>query len=120
MPLALEPGLTFDVVLESDKQKPKPKPTFVFKYLSGREFRKVGRIQEEFERSETTDQIVDCLFEGVAVGLVGWSGIIDPATGIEIPFDVADLDRILTITEANELLQKKMEQKLKMQRILTS
>ena len=110
MPLALEPGITFEVVLESDKKKPDPKPTFVFKYLSGREFRQVGKVQEKFQKAKETDAVVDALFEAVAVGLVDWFGMIEPGTGAEIPFKTDDLERILTIPEANELLEKKISQ----------
>jgi len=53
MPLVLEPNSTFRVVLESDKPKPiEQQPYFEFKYLSGREWKKVAKIADSIEGSK--------------------------------------------------------------------
>jgi len=109
MPLALDPKLTFEIVLDSDKFKEKP-PTFTYRYLNGREWRRVGQIQDQLEKAGGADQVVDLVLEAASVGLIGWSGMIEPSTGAEIPFDLESLDLVVGMREANELIVKMMEQ----------
>ena len=110
MPLALEPGLTFDVVLDSDKGKTDP-PVFVYRFLSGREWRTVAKMQDQLEGAKDADAVVDLVYQAAAVGLVGWSGMVDPEQpGAEIPFKIGDLDMVLGMTEAQELILKMMKQ----------
>lgn len=107
MPLVLEPEHTFKVVLESDKEKPEDKrPYFEFPYLSGRKWKEIARKAQAVRKSKTGEEAIDAVFELIRIGLVGWGNMTDPKTGKEIPFDKKELDSILTLKEANELLVK--------------
>ena len=107
MPITLEPGRTFRVVLESDKAKPADQQCFFeLRYLSGRDWKKVTRIADSIESSKDGAEAIDKIFEVLAVGLCGWGNLIDPESQKPIKYDPKELDRILTMTEANELLVK--------------
>ncbi|HEW78612.1 MAG TPA: hypothetical protein ENH34_01405 [Phycisphaerales bacterium] len=105
MPLALEPNQTFKVVLESDKSKPKEEqPYFEFRFLSGRKWKELTR--KKIGKSKDGADALDKLFELLKSGLTGWGNMIDPDTGKSIDFDLKNLDRLLTMSEAGELLIK--------------
>ena len=106
MPLVLEPNRTFPVVLEIDENKPDPKPTFYFRYLNGREWREVAELSDRMFAATSGAEAIDKVYESLAKGLTGWENMVDPTTGELIPFDVKDLDRIVTLTEAHELMEK--------------
>ena len=107
MPLILESGGTFKVVLESDKDKPEDKqPYFEFRYLSGRDWKKLADTADKIEQAKSGSAAIDVVFELLNMGLAGWGNMVDPGTGEEIAFDKDELERIVTIIEASELLQK--------------
>ncbi len=90
MPRCLEPGATFDVVLDSDMGKPEAeRPTFVFKSLSMREWKKAKGELEGF------DGALAC----VQAGLVGWRNM-----GRD--FAASDLDAVVDENEVVELFKK--------------
>jgi len=99
MPRALEPGITFDVVLDSDKDKPEDsRPTFIFRSLSCREWAKCNGFYERLD-GKTCETVVDELLAAVSLGLTGWRNL-----GIQ--FDASRLGDIVTVQEARELLDK--------------
>lgn len=99
MPRALEPGVTFDVVLETDKDKPEAeRPTFVFRSLSCREWAKANGFWERTEGKDC-EGIVGELISCVTIGLVDWRNMGQA-------FDAAKLIDLVTIQEARELLDK--------------
>lgn len=107
MPIALEPGGRYPVVLEIDKNKPEAtRPTFYFKALAGRKWREAARISDSLELQRDSFQVVDQLYEAVKWGLVDWEHMIDPETGQAIPFNPDDLDLIIQPAEAAELIPK--------------
>jgi len=107
MPLALEPGQTFRVVLESDKAKPEgEQPYFLFCHLSGRKWKEMARLADSTSEAETGEEALDRIYQALAVGLVGWGNMKNPDTGDDIAFDKAELDRLLTLGEAAELMAK--------------
>jgi len=109
MPLALEPSATFRVVLRSDKGK-SPEPWFEFRYVSGREWKELTRETNRIIEAADGPAAIDAEFDLIRRGLVGWGNMIDPATGKEKPFDPAELDTLLTIGEAGELLARFRDQ----------
>jgi len=109
MPLALEPNATFRVVLESDKDKANP-PYFELRFLSGRGWKELTRQAGRIKKAKSGPAAIDVVYDMIRTGLAGWDNMTDPATGEEIPYDPADLDRLLTIKEANELMAKFRDQ----------
>lgn len=111
MPVALDPKQTFEISLRIDEELPAAeRPVFVYRFAAAREARRMSALYEKVMAAEddaempfeTTDQV----FEQLQERLVGWRNMIDPATGEEIPFEPADLDRLLTLTEAFALLAR--------------
>lgn len=99
MPRALEPDVTFDVVLESDRDKPSDsRPTFVYRSLTCREWSKAAGF---FDHASglTAAEFVEQIVEVASIGLVGWRNM-----GIE--FDKSKLLDVVTPAEARELLQR--------------
>jgi hypothetical protein len=103
MPRALEPGATFDVVLECDKTKD-PKPAFVYGALSGRQWRHISQLWDEIDSAQTQAEQCDKLFDAARTNLKGWRNMVDPETNRPIPFDAKELDRIIDVYEAHEIL----------------
>jgi hypothetical protein len=92
MPRCLEPGATFEVVLDDDADKPVP-PTFVFRSLSVREW-----------KNAAASGGLDAAIASVKLGLVGWKNM--KRDGKEIPFDREELDAVVDELEVVELLRK--------------
>ena len=107
MPLVLEPNQIFKVVLESDKSKPENKrPYFKFRYLSGRDWKKLAKTADGINKAKTGEQAINVIFELLVTGLVGWGNMVDPKTHKKIEFNKDNLDQLVTMKEANELLVK--------------
>lgn len=105
MPRALEPGATFDVVLESDKDKPKDtRPTFVYGALSGRQYRAMCELWDKIDAEKNWAAQCDLLFDAARVNLKGWRNMVDPVSGNAIAFDAAELDRLIDVAECHELI----------------
>lgn len=108
MPLALEPGEPFAIVLECDKDK-SPQPRFLYRALSCREWRVAAKASAAMTDASNGADALDQLFGILQAGLLGWENMTDPQTGDKVPFNPADLDTLLIIPEAMELMEKIME-----------
>lgn len=107
MPRALEPGVKYPIVLDSDSDKPEDKqPKLFYRSLNGREWRRVAAVSDGIEQSPDSGTMLDSLYEVVCLGLIGWKNMADPATGKEIPFKPEDIDLVLDPHEASEVMQK--------------
>lgn len=105
MPRALEPGATFDVVLESDKDKPKEtRPTFVYGALSGRQWRELAALWDAIDTTPGAAAQCDLLFNAARTNLKGWRNMVNPETGNAIAFDARDLDKLIDVAEAHEII----------------
>lgn len=105
MPRALEPGLIFPIVLESDRGKT-PQPTFLAKSLSIRGQRRLLECVERIQQAAGKGEVIEAAVEAVASGLVGWKHMIDPGTGQDIPYSCDALSEVLAIDELMEIVGK--------------
>ena len=111
MPLALDPKQRFKLVLKSDQFTPSEKqPRFVFHFLSGRQWKEAAAIDDQLAQGGSgVVQGLSQVCAALRIGLVDWENMIDGATGQPIPYDPADLDRIINLSEAFELLYGMMD-----------
>lgn len=99
MPMPLEPGGTCAIVLDADKGKPNP-PTFIFPFLSGRQQARLMRAYEFCEVSGSGAPMdIGALFAPLKDLIVDWHNI-------DIPFDADELDAVISVAEAYELINK--------------
>lgn len=105
MPLSLEPGQQFPIVLDSDADKPKEsQPTFFCKSQAMRGQLKLGKVFDlytdnpDIELEDLFQKTVDALSEVI----VGWKNMGDREYSRDALMD------ILSWSEARELLQKVM------------
>ena len=106
MPLPVDPTQTFDIVLETDAEKPEAQQVrFRFRYMSAREFIRNSKLadtpQEELAARLGANGIVEKLFEAIKVNL---------EDVLNAPAVDADLEDYLTIGEAWELYYKARRQ----------
>jgi len=105
MPIAISPDETFRIVLKSDQGKPPAQqPFFEFRCLSCREWKEVVRAITAMLGSDSGEEAIDKTLDILRKGLVGWGNMKDPATGEAIPYEPANLDTLLILDEAQELL----------------
>lgn len=105
MPLALEPGQQYPIVLDVDKDKPEAsRPTFFAKSQSMRGQQAIGTVLDLW--TENDDLTIEALFEATCKVLsgviVGWKHM----NGIE--FSKEAIPDVLAYSEARELLRKVM------------
>lgn len=103
MPVFLEPGLSFPVVLESDKDKPaETQPTFLAKSQAMRGQQKICNVLDRLttDKDVTAEQLFNDVVDTLGQVLVGWKNMND------IPYSVDALRDVLTYNEARELLRK--------------
>ncbi len=111
MPLALEPNETFEIILESDKDKPREtQPRFIYQYLTCRQWRQIARVQDEIEQQKDADAIMDKIFSAATTNLIGWVNMVHPQSG-PIPFDANKLEDLVGLAEAQELIVKLISQR---------
>jgi hypothetical protein len=104
MPICCDPNETFTIVLKSDQNKPvEQQPRFIFHYLTGRQWKECDRINEDAGKCKTNAEGYDMVISGVKLGLKGWENLTN-RDGEAIQYDPANLDLVLTISEAWELL----------------
>lgn len=105
MPLFLEPGQKYPVVLDSDADKPAgERPTFYAQSQAMRGQQRIGDVLDLWTSQPdiTHGQLFDATIEVLGEVLVGWANM----GGIE--FSGESLREVLTYQEARELLRKVM------------
>jgi len=105
MPIALEPGQQFAIVLDSDAAKPKEsQPTFFAKSQAMRGQLKVGQVLDLYTENPdiTIDELFSKTIDALSDVLIGWKNM----SGIE--YSKESLADVLSYTEARELLRKVM------------
>jgi hypothetical protein len=97
MGLSVNTQNTFKYVFEDKRDLPEDEqPYLVFRYLSARDVSKMERLFIETYTIEDADALIKKAAEAINVGLVDWHGF-------ELPFNLADLDAILTQADFIEL-----------------
>jgi len=103
MPIALDPKATFNIVLESDKAKPKPEqPRFIYHHLTARQWMHISDVLNKLETLKD-NEVVSKIFDACKIGLVGWENMTG-LSGKPITFRPKAMEDMLTLTEATELL----------------
>lgn len=105
MPIANHPKQTCDIVLEVDQDRPESeRPVFVCRFLTRVEMLNIPAKLKEI--AGTNDPILahQMLDDLLAVGIVGWRNMNDPATGKALPFARESFDKLLTEHEKFELV----------------
>ena len=102
MPIALEPNLTFDVWLDSDKDKPiASRPIFIAKTQSLRKQRGIHRVvdmifEDGVKVPDVFDSAVKCLLEACG----GWKNMGEHS------FTADGIESVLSFSEIREILRK--------------
>ena len=110
MPRAVDPNDRFYVVLASDAATAlERQPRFVYHYLTAREHRRLGQLNEKLLEAVTIDQVVDETFEAVKMGLVDWEHMTD-RNGQPVPFNLDELEDLVGLIEAQELVNLMSQQ----------
>jgi hypothetical protein len=104
MPLFLEPGQKYPIVLDSDADKPKEsQPTFFAKSQAMRGQQKIGEVLDRYHEPDITPgQLFDATIDVLNGVVVGWSNM----GGIE--FSSEAMKDVLSYIEAREILRKVM------------
>jgi len=102
MPLALEPGETFRVVLEADRAKPEPRPVFLVRHLSARQWRRLDEVLSTLETSASGGEALGRVLDALRPHVAGWQHLVGP-DGAAVPFDPGELDAVLALPEVYEL-----------------
>ena len=113
MPLPLEPNETFEIILDSDKNKPREdQPRFIYRHLNCSQWRVVANFRNSLEKLKNDksaenilDRMMTKLKETATTNLIGWVNMKD-LRGEYIPFDIEKFEDIVGLAEANELIVK--------------
>lgn len=106
MPFAVDPNAVQKIVLDCDKDKD-PQPAFFYRHLTYRKFVELDAMRTSIGKDDPSESYRK-QFAALSDGLVGWQFICDPVTGQVIPFDAGMIPDIVTLSEAQEILMKRM------------
>jgi hypothetical protein len=107
MPRALIPGECNRISLAIDEHLPETdRPAFIYAVHTCRQWRELSAANDSLAASKSGAEAIDKMFSALRIGLIGWQGMANPETGDPIAFDPNELDRLLTTSEACELLLK--------------
>lgn len=105
MPLFLEPGQKFPIVLDCDTGKPvESQPTFFAKSQAMRGQQKIGEVLDLWTDNPDLGiaELFDATIDALSGVVIGWKNM----SGIEFSDDA--MRDVLSYTEARELLRKVM------------
>ena len=111
MPLATHPNATYEVVLSTDCGLPEGgQPVFVFRYLSILDWENIAKLNDEFEASTDSPEMIKLVFAVITRTLCGWRNMVTPS-GETIKYDPEQLKAMVTLQEATELMQAAVSQR---------
>jgi hypothetical protein len=106
MPIALEPGKRWPIVLDSDKGM-NPEPTFYARALSMREQQRVGEVIDAAkEKGRSTVDVFTEHLKTLETVIIGWAHMRDANSGEMVQFNLDRLPDIVDFHECRELLSK--------------
>lgn len=106
MPIALEPGKRWPIVLDSDKGM-NPEPTFYARALSMRDQQRVAEVIDGAkDRSRKSADIFDEHLKCLETVIIGWSNMVDENSGEMVQFDMNRLPDLVDFHECREMLSK--------------
>ena len=110
MPLATRPNVTYEIVLSTDKHLPKDKqPVFVFRYLDIIAWEEIAKLNDKFERSNNTVEMINLAFQVIENTLCDWRNM-KTVGDKNIPYNPKKLKSMVTLHEATELMQAAVSQ----------
>ena len=110
MPLATRPNATYELVLSTDAHLPEDKrPIFVFRYLNIIEWEEIAVLNDKFESSLNTGEMINLAFEVIEKTLCDWRNM-KTVSGKVIPYNPEKLKSMVTLQEATELMQAAVSQ----------
>jgi hypothetical protein len=107
MPISLQPGRTFRITLDSDKDTPDPKPAFIFRVVSMAEFEDLGDLHDQLENLKrnkpdaTMRDAMDLMAKTISFAMVGWENM-----GSFGDYAPGKLKQVLSLGEGQELSGK--------------
>jgi hypothetical protein len=100
MGLAVDTEKTFELYLQSDTDIPEDKrPTFIFRFPSHRKYMQTEALVIKTQSETDGLKFFEMAIEAISINLVNWKNI-------NHPFDLKELDNILTPLEIMELCDK--------------
>ncbi len=110
MPLATRPNATYELVLSTDAHLPKDKqPMFIFRYLNIIEWEEIAVLNDKFESSVNTREMINSAFQVIKKTLCDWRNM-KTVSGEEIPYNPEKLKSMVTLQETTELMQAAVSQ----------
>lgn len=105
MPLALNPNANFEVFLASDADTPESeRPTFIFKYLCCRDWRKQAEISDLLnDKQADPEHLLQQVYNAIRLSLIDWRNMPGKAAKPR-KYTPKKLEDILVPGEAIELL----------------
>ena len=94
---------TFELVLIQHEEKPKDKPTLIFRFISYSDFKKIDKLFTESNNSKTSEEADNKTHEAIKIALVGWQNY-------PISFDPSKLDEILSLADLIEIKDRLLEE----------
>lgn len=121
MPLGLDPQATFELSLDTDKEKPQAtRPAFVFRFLTSRQFLKVQQLRAAAREEKDNAACLAKMDEALLIGLAGWKNMGDVAFSADAINDVLTIDERWELLESYLAEQRTSEVSKKASRLLSS
>lgn len=97
MGFAVDTESVFEFVLDADKGKPADaRPTFLFRYPSLRDFKRIAALFAESESATDPDEMIAKATGGISHRLCGWRNM-------GTPYDPANLEAVITSADMWEM-----------------
>jgi len=110
MPMTMDPNAKFEVALKGDEaMDAEVRPRFHCRFLSCRQWREIAGAIDELDGAAGGAEVLDRVIEQLERCVAGWRNVTDPQTGEPMAFSADRLADVLTMAEAQELIQRTLE-----------
>lgn len=108
MPRACEPGVTYEVWLDWDEDKPlETRPVFIGQALSMGQKLMVGTILDQLDQSKDSSELYGNVVNGLAACFIGWRNVTN-RNGEPLEYSRENLYQVLQLSEGLELIRKSL------------